>query len=354
MDKIQGTVTKIKKVDRALLYKAQVRLDGLTKPPGSLGKLEEYARRMAAITESITPRTERKVIFTMAGDHGVAAEGVSAFPSDVTQQMVYNFIAGGAGVNVLAQHVGARVIIVDMGVAADFEIAANLIVKKIAYGTKNIARGPAMSRKEAKKTIEAGIDVFTEELHKHGVDIVGTGDMGIANTTPSAAIVCAVTGKDPSIIAGRGTGIDDVRLKLKIDIIRKALEINKPDPEDPLDLLAKVGGFEIGGIAGIILAAASNRVPVVVDGFISTAAALIAIKFNPYVTDYLFMSHNSAEKGHSEALEFIGIEPMLDLGMRLGEGTGAALAIGIIEASVKILTEMATFQEAGVSNRNDR
>jgi len=353
MDKIQSTVTKIKKVDRVLLNKAQVRLDNLTKPQGSLGRLEEFARRMVAITESITPRTEHKVIFTMAGDHGVAAEGVSAFPSEVTQQMVNNFIAGGAGINVLARHVGAKVMVVDMGVAVDFEPAANLIIKKIAYGTKNIARGPAMSREEAKKTIEAGIDVFTEELHKHGVDIVGTGDMGIANTTPSAAIICAVTGEEPSIIAGRGTGIDDSRLKLKIDVIKKALEINRPDPDDPLDLLAKVGGFEIGGIAGLILAAASSRTPVVVDGFISTAGALIATKFNPAVTDYMFMSHNSAEKGHLEALDFIGIEPILDLDMRLGEGTGAALAIGIIEASVKILTEMATFGEAGVSTRND-
>ncbi len=353
MDKIADTIAKIQKIDDGLIKLAQSRLDNLTKPQGSLGRLEEFARRMVAITGSTIPRTERKVIFTIAGDHGVTKEGVSAYPSEVTPQMVYNFIAGGAGVNVLARHVGAKVMVVDMGVAADFEPAANLIVKKIAYGTKNIATGPAMSNNEAKKSIESGIDVFNEELNEHGIDIVGTGDMGIANTTPSAAIICAVTGKDPSIIAGRGTGVDDLRLKLKIDVIRKALEINKPDPRDPLDLLAKVGGFEIGGIAGLILAAVSHRIPVVVDGFISTAGALIAIGFNPTVTDYLFMSHNSAEKGHSEVLDFIGIEPMLDLDLRLGEGTGAALAIGIIEASVKILTEMATFGEAGVSNRND-
>ncbi|MCL5985987.1 MAG: nicotinate-nucleotide--dimethylbenzimidazole phosphoribosyltransferase [Actinobacteria bacterium] len=353
MDRISEAIAKIKKVDEGLIRLAQSKLDNLTKPQGSLGKLEELARRMVAITESTNPRTERKVIFTMAGDHGVATEGVSAYPSEVTPQMVYNFIAGGAGVNVLARHVGAKVLVVDMGVAADFDPAANLIIKKIAHGTKNIAKGPAMSREEAQKTVEAGSDVFNEELNKHGIDIVGTGDMGIANTTPSSAIICAVTGKDPSIIAGRGTGIDDLRLKLKIDVIRKALEVNKPDIDDPLDLLAKVGGFEIGGIAGLILAAASNRIPVVVDGFISTAGALIATRFNPAVTDYMFMSHNSAEKGHLEALDFIGIEPILDLDMRLGEGTGAALAIGIIEASVKILTEMATFGEAGVSNRND-
>ncbi len=351
MNRLKKTIERIKKIDTELIEKTQERLDNLTKPQGSLGRLEELAKQVVGITGKENPQFKDKVIFTMAGDHGVTEEGVSAFPKEVTPQMVYNFIDGGAGINVLARHIGARVVVVDMGVADTITASnPNLKIKKIALGTKNMLLRPAMTRDEAIRSIESGIESFEEELSK-GIDIAGTGDMGIGNTTPSSAIVAAVTNTPVKDVTGRGTGIDDKTLRLKIAIIEKALAINKPNPKDGIDMVSKIGGFEIGGIAGIILAAASNRVPVVIDGFISGAGALIAYLLEPKIKEYMIPAHSSVERGHKAIFNFIGIDPILDLNLRLGEGTGAALGINIIEAGVKILSEMATFKSASVSEK---
>jgi len=349
--KIKETIQKITPLNFKLIEKAQKRLDNLTKPQGSLGRLEDFAGQIVGISGNLNPEIKRKVIFVMAGDHGVAQEKVSAFPQEVTFQMVYNFIRGGAGINVLARHIGADVLVVDMGVAKDFASEKGLIIKKIAYGTKNIAQGPAMSRDEAERAIIAGIEVFEDELSRKGIDIVGLGEMGIANTTPSSAIVACLTKSKVEEVTGQGTGINEDQLKNKIRVIKQAIEINHPNLEDGLDVLSKRGGFEIGGLVGCILAAAAHRVPIVIDGFISCASALIVIKLAPLVKDYILASHNSVEKGHKIALKYIGKVPMFDLSMRLGEGTGAALGISFIEAGVKILTQMATFADAGVDNK---
>ncbi|MDD5449711.1 MAG: nicotinate-nucleotide--dimethylbenzimidazole phosphoribosyltransferase [Candidatus Omnitrophica bacterium] len=352
---IEKTIGRIRAIDEKIMAQAQERLDNLTKPRGSLGRLEEFAKKVAGITRNLKPSFGRKVIFTMAGDHGVACEGVSLFPQEVTCQMVANFISGGAGINVLARHVGAEVIVVDMGIAKQLTAHSSKLIgfkdKKINYGTKNMAKGPAMTRKEAIRSIEAGIEVFEEEFNKQAIDIVGTGDMGIANTTASSAIATVITGRPCQELTGLGTGLNDDQLKLKVKIIEQALKLNKPDPEDPIDILSKVGGYEIGGICGIILAAASKSIPVAMDGFISSAGALIACKLAPKAKDYIFAAHMSREKGHKAVLEHMGLKPILDLEMRLGEGTGAAVAIGVIEAGVKIYNEMATFKEAKVSTQ---
>ncbi len=352
MELLKEIISRIDKIDNSLSEETQRRLDNLTKPQGSLGRLEDLAKQIVEITKIKKPRLEHKVIFTMAGDHGVVENNVSAFPREVTPQMVYNFLNGGAGINVLARHVGARVVVVDMGVASDFKDNPALIIKKVNHGTKNMTNGPAMSEVEAIKSIENGIEVFKEEL-PNGIDIVGTGDMGIGNTTPSSAIVAAITGRRVEEVTGRGTGIDDKTLASKITAIKEALKVNKPNPKDGIDVLSKVGGFEIGGLAGVILAAAANRVPVVIDGFISGAAALIAYTLEPKVKDYMIAAHCSVERGHKIALEFLGLKPVLDLNLRLGEGTGAALAMNIIEAGTKILNEMATFESAGVSEKGE-
>jgi nicotinate-nucleotide--dimethylbenzimidazole phosphoribosyltransferase len=334
---------------------AQKRLDNLTKPPGSLGRLEEFAKRIVAITENTMPALDRKVIFTFAGDHGVADEGVSAYPREVTRQMVFNFLNGGAGINVLARHAGAEVVVVDIGVDYDFDRGAAaaghpvpLLIRKVVRGTRNMRKGPAMSRQDAERCIETGIELAQEYADK-GYAIFGTGEMGIANTTPSSAIAAVLTGRPVAELTGRGTGIHDDALRNKILVIEEAIARNRPDPNDPLDVLSKVGGAEIGGIAGLIIGAAANRIPVVVDGFISTAGALIAHGLEPITKDYMFAAHNSVEIGHKVMLEKIGLMPILDLGMRLGEGTGAALAMQVIEAGLKIYKEMATFGEAGIS-----
>ncbi|MFH1504428.1 MAG: nicotinate-nucleotide--dimethylbenzimidazole phosphoribosyltransferase [Candidatus Omnitrophota bacterium] len=351
MDEIKRVISKIENIDSSLAGKAQERLNNLTKPQGSLGKLEDLAKQIVGVTGKLTPELKNKVIFTIAADHGVADEGVSAFPKEVTAQMVYNFLRGGAGINVLANHIGARVIIVDAGVACDLENKeGRLKLKKVNYGTKNMAKSPAMSREEATRSIEVGIEAFEEELSK-GMDIIGTGEMGIANTTASSAITSIITGISVEEVTGKGTGIADKALANKIEVIKRALSINKPNSEDAIDVLSKIGGFEIGGLAGIMLAAASYKVPVVIDGFISGAAALIAYKLEPKTKDYMIAAHCSLEKGHKAILDYLGLKALLDFNLRLGEGTGAALAIGIVEAGVKILNEMATFGEAGVSEK---
>lgn len=347
MQKIREVIDQIELLDKNAMKLAKERQDILTKPKESLGILEDLSIKVAGITGNPMPEIRDKVIITMAGDHGVVEEGVSLFPQEVTPQMVYNFIRGGAGINVLGRHVGARVVVVDMGVAAEVE-HQNIVNKKVDYGTKNMTKGPAMSSEQAVRSIEAGIEVFEDEL-KRGLDIVGTGDMGIGNTTPSSAIVAAITGEKVERVTGRGTGIDDTALEAKIRAIKKALEINSPDKNDPLDVLAKVGGFEIGGLAGVVLGAAAHRIPVVIDGFISSAGALIATELAPLASQYIIASHCSVENGHKVMLERMSLCPLLNLRMRLGEGTGAALGISIVEASTKILKEMTTFAEAGVS-----
>ncbi|HGE70247.1 TPA: nicotinate-nucleotide--dimethylbenzimidazole phosphoribosyltransferase [Candidatus Poribacteria bacterium] len=349
MDKIISTLEKINPIDSSLLESTQIRLDNLTKPKGSLGRLEEFAKRIVAITGKRNPSLAKKVIITIAGDHGITEEGVSAYPSEVTPQMVYNFLRGGAGVNVLARHVGAEVVVVDMGVAVELASHPDLIVRKIAMGTKNFAKGPAMSREQAIKAIETGIEITEQIINEKKVDIIGTGEMGIGNTTPSSAITAVFTNKPVQEVTGRGTGIDNETYARKISVIQKAIELNKPNPKDPIDVLAKVGGFEIGGLVGVTLAGAANKIPVVIDGFISSVAGLIAVELKSDVKDYIFAAHASVEIGHKALLDRMQLKPILDLNMRLGEGTGAALAMGLIDAGVKILNEMASFEEAGVS-----
>lgn len=352
MKKLRETLKEIQPIDGNIARKTQARLDKLTKPQGSLGRLEELAIQLSAITGNESPLINSKTIFVMAGDHGITEEGVSAFPKEVTPQMVYNFINGGAGINVLARHAGARVVIVDMGVASNLDINKsknkNFLSKKIALGTKNFTQGPAMTKEEAIKSLESGIEVLESESI-NGIDIMGTGDMGIGNTTPSSAITAVITGSPAEDVTGRGTGINDKTLAIKHDVIKRGISINNPDPDDALDVLSKVGGFEIGGLAGLILAAASKKIPVVIDGFISGAAALLAYKLEPKIKGYLIAAHSSVEKGHKILLDHIGLEPLLSLNLRLGEGTGAALGINLVEASIKVLNEMATFESAKVS-----
>ena len=351
MSLLATTLAGIKPVDQALLAKAQGLLDNKTKPHGSLGRIEEFGRRVAAISGSMQPDLSKKVIFTFAGDHGVCEEGVSAFPKEVTPQMVFNFLNGGAGVNVLARHAGAEVRVVDMGVDYEFGDLPGLIDKKVSFGTKNLAKEAAMTKSEAIVALEAGI-CLALEAKKEGVAMLGTGDMGIGNTTPSSAIIAAFSGIPVRELTHRGTGIGDEALEKKIAAIESGLKVNRPDPSDPLDVLAKVGGLEIAGIAGLVLGAAFAGLPVVVDGFISTAGALVASELHPSVKEYIFAAHKSVEIGHSYMLQRIGVEPILDLQLRLGEGTGGALAMTLIEAGAKVLCEMASFAEAGVSEQN--
>jgi nicotinate-nucleotide--dimethylbenzimidazole phosphoribosyltransferase len=350
MKKFEETIKKIGVLDAKAMERAKAYQNTLTKPQGSLGVLEDISVQLAGITGEVKPKINKKTVIVMAGDHGVADEGVSAFPKEVTPQMVYNFLAGGAGINVLARHVGAEVVVVDIGVAADLEIKG-AIDKKIKYGTDNMAEGPAMSREEAIAAIESGIEVAENEIKK-GADILATGDMGIANTTPSSAILAVLTDISLEDAVGRGTGIDDEKLENKKRVIKKAFQVNNPDKDDPLDVLSKVGGLEIAGLAGVILAAAANSAPVIIDGFISGAAALIASRIAPKSVNFMIASHVSVEPGHKKILSEIGLSPMLHLNMRLGEGTGAALAMNIMEAACKVINEMATFEAAGVSEKS--
>lgn len=351
MSFLQRTVQKIYPQDSASREAAKARLDNLALPHWALGDLMDLAIDLAGMTASIKPQIKRKAIVTMAGDHGVVAEHVSKYPQEVTTQMVYNFVRGGAGINALAAQAGAQVFVVDMGVAADLRELAQegkIINKKVGLGTGNIAIGPAMSKAMAIRAIESGIEIAADL--SRDFDLFGTGDMGIGNTTPSTAIGAVCTGKKVEELTGRGTGLDDIQLQHKIAVIKRALEVNAPNPKDAIDILAKVGGFEIGGIAGLILGAAAHRRPVLVDGFISTAGALIAARIEPFVRDYLIFSHRSVEPGHKAMQEVLGCrKPLLDLNFRLGEGTGAAVAMNLVEGAVAILTQVATFAEASVA-----
>lgn len=329
---------------------AQARQNVLTKPAGSLGQLEDLSVQLAAITGQLNPSLARKAVIVMAGDHGVALEGVSAYPSEVTAQMVLNFLHGGAAINVLARQANARVVVVDVGVKANFDPLRGLERRKVAPGTRDMARGPAMTRAQAEAAIDVGLQIVAQEYAK-GLDVVATGDMGIGNSTPSAAIAAVMTGLPVAQVTGRGTGVDDAGLARKVAVIERALQVNRPDRSDPLDVLSKVGGLEIAGLVGVIVGGAAHRLPVVIDGFISGAAASIAAEFAPDVKPYLIAAHQSVEIGHRALLEHLGLRPLLDLQLRLGEGTGTALAFYLLEASVRILNEMATFAEAGVSEK---
>lgn len=348
MNRLEAALAAIVEPDRAAEAAAGERQAALTKPTGSLGRLEELSIRIAGIQRRSDPRVDPGVVFVMAGDHGACAEGVSAYPPEVTAQMVLNFVSGGAAINVLGARAGARVVVADVGVAYDFDASIPIYHKKIAKGTKNLAAGPAMTREEALRSVEAGIEVFEAEYGASPFGIAATGDMGIGNTTASSAMAAVFTGHSVSKLVGRGTGIGDAALARKIVIIEKALALHKPDPADPIGVLAAVGGFEIGALAGVILASAAHRIPVLIDGYISGAAALLARAISPLSARYMIASHLSGDVGHRIMLDSLGLKPLLDLGMRLGEGTGAALAMMICSGACKVLNEMATFESAGV------
>ena len=349
---LRETIDRIQPTDPRLLAQAQARLDRLTKPVGSLGRLEELAARYVMITGELKPQLPRGAVFTFAADHGVTAEGVSAYPSAVTPQMVLNFLRGGAAVNVLARHAGIEVRVVDIGVNFDFDAAPGLIHKKVMPGTNNLLIESAMSPAQAEQALQVGIELARESAQQ-GIGLIGTGEMGIGNTTASSAIAAVMTGRPVFEVTGRGTGIDDVSHAHKIEVIQRALALHRLNRTDAMQVLAKVGGLEIAGLAGLMLGAAAARIPVVLDGFIAGAAALIAVGLQPRCKDYLIASHRSVERGHQAILEHLGLKPLFDLDLRLGEGTGACLGISLVFAAIKILTEMATFDEAGVSERTE-
>ena len=345
---LEDVVAGIEPADAGAREAARLRQGRLTKPPGSLGRLEELSLQVAGILGTERPVIRAKAVVVAAGDHGVVAQGVTGYPREVTAQMVLNFLAGGAAINALAGSAGVRLVIVDAGVATPLPSHPDLRVLDVGRGTADMARGPAMSREQAEACVRAGIEL-AHEVADAGADLIGTGDMGIGNTTASSAITATLTGSNPRETTGRGTGRNDEELAHKVAVVERALAVNGPDPGDGLDVLARVGGFEIGVLAGVMLGGALARRVVVLDGFVSGAAALVAQSLCPAVADYLVASHLSAEQGHGIALSHLGLRPLLDLGMRLGEGTGAVLGMGLVEAAAVCLTGMATFDEAGVS-----
>ena len=349
---ITTLIRSIKPLDAKSQKQARVKQDNLTKPKGSLGRLEDLSIQLAGIYRTAAPKIKKKAIFTMAADHGVCAEGVSAYPPEVTAQMVLNFASGGAAINVLGRHVGADVIVVDMGVASDMSWPSSIVSRKVRKGTRNMMRETAMTSSEASDAIMHGVELGINAA-ENGYDLIGIGDMGIGNTTAASALTAVFTGRPVAEVTGRGTGLDEDGLQKKIKVIEEVINLRRPDPSRPLDVLQRVGGLEIAGMAGVIIGAASRGVPIVLDGFISSSSALIAAGLAPESKSYMIASHRSVEKGHRAILDYLGLEPILDLRMRLGEGTGAALAMNIIEASCKILNEMATFESAGVSKKDD-
>jgi nicotinate-nucleotide--dimethylbenzimidazole phosphoribosyltransferase len=346
--RLRQVIGRIEPLDQQAQREAQLRQDELTKPPGSLGRLERLAVQVAGITRSARPRLTHPVVIVAAADHGVTAEGVSAYPSEVTTQMVRNFARGGAAINVLGRRAGARVVVVDVGVAQPLPPELPIVHRKVAPGTRNMAQGQAMTRAQAAQAIEVGLDTVEAEADR-GTDVVCLGEMGIGNTSAASAIVASLTDAPIAEVTGRGTGIDDATWHRKVAALTRALALNAPDPNDPLDVLSKVGGFEIAALVGVILGGAARRLPIVMDGFITTAAALVAAGLCPEVRGYLIAAHRSVERGHRVALEHLELEPLLMLDMRLGEGTAAALVLPTIQAAVALLDEMATFDEAGVS-----
>ena len=349
-DLIQRTVRAIQPVDSPdLQLILQQRLDNLTKPPGSLGRLEQLALRYGLARGTADLHLRRKSMHVFCADHGIAAEGVSAYPAAVTVQMVRNFVRGGAAINVICRQLGIETTIVDMGINGPVE--AGTLNCRIALGTRNWLHEPAMTAGQAVQCVEAGIKLATEAAR--AADVLGVGEMGIGNTTTAAALFSLFSGIDPQLAVGPGTGVTADVVVRKAEVVRQALRLHAPAASDPMGVLAAVGGFDIGGICGFLLGAAAQRLPVVMDGFITGAAALIAQALSPHLRDYLFFSHLSAESGHARMLEFLGVQPLLSLDMRLGEGTGAALGINLIETAVRIYTEMATFSEAQVSRNSE-
>ena len=346
-------IERIRPLDLDAKSRAEARQATLTKPPGSLGRLEALSVQLAGIFGTETPVARDRVVVVAAGDHGVVSRGVTGYPQEVTAQMVMNFLAGGAAVSVMCRRLGVRQVIVDAGVSSDLPAHPELRVLKIGRGTADISSGPAMTREQADRCVWEGINLAVE-LAEAGNDLIATGDMGIGNTTASSAITSAITGRPRQETTGAGTGRTQEELEKKIEVVRSALEVNAPDSDDGLDVLAKIGGFEIGALAGVILGGAMMRRAVVLDGFISGAAALIAHQLSPSVTDYLIPAHVSAERGHRALLSWLGLTPLLELDMRLGEGTGAVLAMPIIDAAAACLSEMATFADAGVSDRDSQ
>jgi nicotinate-nucleotide--dimethylbenzimidazole phosphoribosyltransferase len=343
----------IRPLEHGAMAAAKQHQDHLTKPAGSLGRLEELAIWMAGVTGELTPATVPRTVVVMAGDHGVASEGVSAYPSEVTPQMVMNFLGGGAAINVLARQTTARVLVVDLGVACELGQVDGLVARKVGSGTANIATGPAMSRSQALRALRVGAELAQSEI-ADGARMLATGEMGIGNTTPASALICALTDTPPELVVGRGTGLDDAGLAHKRTVVGRALASNRSALSDPVDALAAIGGYEIAGLVGLILAGAARRRPVVLDGFIAGAAALVAARIAPAARNYMLAGHLSAEQGHRVALSALDLQPLLDLDLRLGEGTGAVLAFYIIDAATRIMAEMATFSEASISRGVER
>jgi len=345
---LEETIQEIGGLDEEAMQKAQERLDSLIKPPKSLGRLEELAVLLAGITGDPRPKIKERTVIVMAGDHGVVEEGISVAPREVTLQMLPAFLKGVAGIGVLSRLAGARLVVVDVGVASSVKIPG-VLDYKVRCGTGNIARGPAMTREEAIRALEAGITVAREEIER-GADLLALGDMGIGNTTPSSAILTVLSGCPAEVATGRGTLVNDEIWRRKVRVVERAIAVNRPDPKDGLDVLAKVGGLEIAGLVGVVLGAAAQRKPVLLDGFITTAAAMIAAKLAPGARQFMLATHLSAEKGHGLMLQLLGLKPMLHLEMRLGEGTGAVLGMHLVEAAARIINEMWSFREAEVSD----
>jgi nicotinate-nucleotide--dimethylbenzimidazole phosphoribosyltransferase len=347
-------ISGIEGIDKDFIDQAKNRTGQLVMPQRALGELHVIGERLCGIGRTSKPSVGKKAFLVMAGDHGIAGSGVSAYPQAVTGEMVKTFLRGGAGINVLSRQLGAQVIVMDVGIIPDIapqtSEGGRLIISKVAKGTHDFSQGPAMTRDQAESSISKGYEA-AKGLFDEGVELLGTGDMGIGNTSPSTAIGAVITKTLVERMTGRGTGVDDKGFQNKWKTIEKGIELNDPKADDPVDVLSKVGGFEIGAIAGAILAAAFSKKPMVIDGFISGAGALIAHGLCPIVTDYLFAGHQSEEQGHKIMLDHLGLYPILDLGMRLGEGTGAALAMHIIEAGARIINEMSTFEEAGVTDK---
>ncbi|MDP7449452.1 MAG: nicotinate-nucleotide--dimethylbenzimidazole phosphoribosyltransferase [Candidatus Latescibacteria bacterium] len=353
MDPLETTLAAIEPADAGTRARAVERLEQLTMPHWAMGRLLDLAADLAGMTASLAPPVRRRAVVVMAADHGVTSQGVSQYPADVTPQMVRNFAAGGAAINAMARTAASDLVVVDMGVdgdLADLVQSGAVLDHRIAAGTADLSLGPAMSPEQARACVEAGIAVAADLASTN--DLLGTGDIGIGNTTPSAAIAACISGLPADQVTGRGIGIDDARWAQKVATVQRALEVNAPDPTDGLDVLTKVGGFEIGGLAGLILGAAAHRRPVIIDGYISTAAALIATLLSPAAADYVILAHRSAESGHVAMCDHLGRQPLLDLDLRLGEGTGAALAMPLVEAAARLLTEVATFAEAAVSGED--
>jgi len=348
---IAANCAAISHINTAIQDKVRKQQAKLTKPEGSLGRLEDLAVHIAGIKQKKDPTLINNLVVVVAADHGVAQQGVSAYPPEVTKQMMGNFLNEGAAINVLGKSIGARLVLIDAGISNGNFKDTSVVSLSMGQGTDDFTNGPAMTRKNAEKAIAAGITFFNNEIQNHKIDIVACGEMGIGNTTAAAALTAAITGEEPKIVTGRGTGIDDFTYKKKLSAIENALAINIFDPKDAISLLSSLGGYEIGVMAGIYIGAARNKVPAIVDGLISSVAALIAVTLEPKISEYLISSHLSPEPAHKIILERMNLIPLLNLDLRLGEATGAALGLSLCISACKLLNEMATFTNAKVAEK---